>query len=203
MAPKMTFDARYSGIGTIIGIIPNMERRSFIRASLLAIGVSGVGLAGCNLVSASSADGPFFNEQRFAVLEAVSETIMPRTDTPGALDAQVPQRLDTLMSNWASPETRESFEILLDEIEAAARAQAGANLASLSADKQLEIVEAFDASRSADPVYRTFKNLVFSLFYLSDPGAFEELRYEHVPGAWEPSIPVTPDTRAYAIDLDF
>ena len=30
---------------------------------------------------------------------------------------------------------------------------------------------------------------------LSEPGMTQELAYEHAPGAWQPSIPVTPETR--------
>ena len=45
------------------------------------------------------------------------------------------------------------------------------------------------------------RRLVFALYYLSEAGATQELRYEHVPGAWEPSIPVTADTRGWAIDV--
>jgi hypothetical protein len=113
----------------------------------------------------------------------------------------VPERLDTLMRSWASDETRTAFTGLIDEVDAAARARGTNGLAALTAEKQLEVVAAFDQSKMADPAYRKFKNLILSLYYLSEPGATQELDYEHVPGAWEPSIPATPDTRAYAFDI--
>ena len=47
------------------------------------------------------------------------------------------------------------------------------------------------------------KALIFALYYVSEGGATQELRYEHMPGAWEPSIPVTADTRGYAVDISF
>jgi gluconate 2-dehydrogenase gamma chain len=177
------------------------DRRSFIRSSLLAIGVAGVGLSGCKLGGLASGGEQFFSAARFAVLDAVSETIMPRTETPGARDAKVPPRLDRLMSNWASRDTQKSFTALLDQVEAAAKAQESKNLADLPSDKQLAVVAAFDKSKMTDPAYMKFKNLVLSLYYISEPGATQELAYEHVPGAWEPSIPVTPETRAYAFDI--
>ena len=143
----------------------------------------------------------FFDPARFALLDAVAETIMPRTDTPGARDARVPQRFDALMTSWASPESRKSLTQVLDEIDVAAKSQASKGLAALPADQQLEVVSAFDKANMANPEYLKLKNLVLALYYLSEPGAIQELRYEHVPGAWEPSIPVTPDTRAWAIDV--
>lgn len=35
-------------------------------------------------------------------------------------------------------------------------------------------------------------------YYYSQVGATQELRYELVPGAWEPSVPITAATRAWA-----
>ena len=127
---------------------------------------------------------------------------MPRTDTPGARDALVPQRFDALMQNWASADTRAKFSALLDEADAMARAAGASGLAAMPSAKQLEVVTAFDRAKFADPAYRKFKNLILSLYYISEPGATQELRYEHVPGAWEPNIPVTADTRAWAIDVN-
>ncbi|MBV1687831.1 gluconate 2-dehydrogenase subunit 3 family protein [Novosphingobium sp. G106] len=126
---------------------------------------------------------------------------MPRTDTPGARDALVPARFDALMRAWASPQTQSDFQRVLDEIEVAARPVDSKGIAALSAPQQLEIVSAYDRAKMRDPAYNRFKTLILSLYYISEPGATQELRYEHVPGAWEPSIPVTADTRAYAIDV--
>ena len=145
----------------------------------------------------------FLSPLRFAVLDALAETIMPRTDTPGARDALVPQRFDALMQNWASADTQAKFTVLLDEAEAMARTAGAKGLAVMPAARQLELVTAFDRTKFADPAYRKFKNLILSLYYISEPGATQELRYEHTPGAWEPSIPVTSDTRGYAFDVSF
>ena len=76
-------------------------------------------------------------------------------------------------------------------------------MAALPAARQLEVVSAYDKSKMGDAGYAKLKRLVFALYYLSEAGATQELRYEHVPGGWEPSIPVTAETRAYAVDVQF
>ena len=77
---------------------------------------------------------------------------------------------------------------------------AAAGVVLPGAPAQIEAARSFDAAQmTADPVYRRFKELVLTLYYLSQPGATRELRYEHVPGKWEPSIEVGPDTRAWAV----
>ncbi len=179
-------------------------RRDFIRNALLAIGVAGVGLPSWDaLMAADGGKLPFIGKARFAVLDAVAETIMPRTDTPGARDVLVPKRFDLLMKNWASAGTRADFQRVLDMIDLAARQTNPGGIVALGPGQQLEVVSAYDRAKMRDPVYGKFKALILSLYYISEPGATQELRYEHVPGAWEPSILVTPDTRGYAIDVQF
>ena len=51
--------------------------------------------------------------------------------------------------------------------------------------------------RYADPGYARLKELVVVLFYLSETALTHELGYQHDPGAWEPSIDVTPATRPW------
>lgn len=184
-------------------MMQELDRRLFISNALLAIGVAGAAFPGWASLEAETGKLRFFIPARFAVLDAVAETIMPRTDTPGARDALVPARFDALMLNWASAKTQTDFQRVLDEIDAAARLQDRGGIAALPAAKQLEVVTAYDKAKMADPAYKKFKNLILALYYISEPGATQELRYEHVPGAWEPSIPVTADTRGYAIDVSF
>ncbi len=178
-----------------------IDRRSFVRNAILAIGVAGTAFPGLDgLVAASRGSALFFDSRRLAILDALAETIMPRTDTPGARDTAVPARIDALMKSWASPQTRLDFARVLDEVDAAARGHDPRGLAALPAARQLEVVAAYDNAKMRDAGYAKFKALVFALYYLSEAGATQELRYEHVPGAWEPSITVTAATRGWAID---
>jgi len=184
--------------------LPDLDRRNFVRSAILALGAAGATFPGWNAVEAAARGKVrFFAPAQFAVLDAVAETIMPRTDTPGARDALVPVRFDALMQHWASAKTKADVARVLDEIEVAARQKDPAGIAKLSPAQQLEVVAAYDRAKMADPAYKKFKGLILSLYYISEPGATQELRYEHVPGAWEPSIAVTADTRCYALDVSF
>lgn len=179
-----------------------LDRRGFIANALLAVGVAGAALPPFEaLAKPLRRSARYFAAPRFAVLDALAETIMPRTDTPGARDTAVPARIDALMKTWASPQTRLDFARVLDEVEAAARSADPRGLATLPAAAQLQVVSAYDKAKLRDAGYAKLKALIFALYYLSEAGATQELRYEHVPGAWEPSIPVTPDTRGWAIDV--
>jgi gluconate 2-dehydrogenase gamma chain len=81
-----------------------------------------------------------------------------------------------------------------------ARADHGAALGKLDADKQLATVRAYDAEnvRAEADDYRQFKELVLLGYYNSEIGATQELRYELVPGVWRADIPFSEIGRAWA-----
>ena len=124
-----------------------------------------------------------------AVLSEVVDIIIPRTDTPGAKDAGVPENFDALMRNWASAQHQSQFSALVDEFGVA-------GLMGLTPPEQIELVRKIDAEKLAlwDPVYARFKELVLTLYYLSEAGATKELRYELIPGSGSrgPSWLLTP-----------
>lgn len=174
-----------------------LDRRELLRRAIVLVG----GTAAATPFELFADSGPqarFFGAAQYSVLEAVADIIMPRTDTPGAIDAGVPAAFDALMKNWASRKRQEQFRALLEEMDQAARGHA-TGLLALERTRRAEIVAAFDKSKAGDKVYRKFKELVLRLYYLSEIGATRELRYEHVPGRWEASVKMTPDTRVSAI----
>ena len=48
--------------------------------------------------------------------------------------------------------------------------------------------------------WRTIKTLILTGYYTSEVGASQELRFELVPGRWDPALPVTAETRACSSD---
>lgn len=172
------------------------DRRELLRRALLLVGGTAAATP-FQLFADASPPARFFGAAQYSLLEAVVDIIIPRTDTAGAIDAGVAVAFDALMKNWASRERQEQFRTLLDQMDQAAREQA-AGLLALDRTRRVEVVVAFDQAKTSDRVYRKFKELVLTLYYLSEAGATQELRYEHVPGRWEASVKMTPDTRTWA-----
>jgi gluconate 2-dehydrogenase gamma chain len=170
---------------------PEFDRRSLLRGAILLVGGSLAGISGVAL--AASPDARFFSAAEYAILAEVAEIIIPRTDTPGAKDAGVPEALDSLMANWASASRKAEFRALIQDF-AAAGVLSGPT-------PRADVVRRIDAERlfAGEPIYRRFKELVLTLYYLSEAGATQELRYELVPGKWEPATVIGTDTRAWAV----
>jgi hypothetical protein len=160
----------------------------------------------------------FLPPARYALLTAVADTILPKTDSVGALDAQVPARFDALLRSWAAAETRIAIDGALGRIDAAATAQKGKGFVALSPADRAAVLTPHDAAALksvppppnaptptffvrpvyvADRGYHKLKDLILLLYYFSEQAASSELIYEHVPGKWEPSIKLNSASRPY------
>lgn len=160
----------------------------------------------------------YLTAPQFKLLGAVIDTIIPVTDTPGAVAAGVPARLDRMLRDWASAETRSNIVGALVRIDGASQAAKGKGFASLSPADRNAVLTPYDvAALKAVPAplnapksnpfapqafvvdqgYLKLKDLTLNLYYYSETGSANELEYIHVPGAWQPSIKLTPQSRPY------
>lgn len=138
---------------------------------------------------------------QFALLEAVSDVMIPATDTPGALAAGVPHFVRTMLEEWASSETRMKIAAVLDEIDKRAWARRGASFSQILPEQRHELLRDFDAAAFVlgDAAYARLKFLVLAGYYHSEIGATQELRFEMVPGTWRACLPLDEIGRASAV----
>lgn len=197
--------------------LPTLDRRSLIQRMLLLAGASAIGgFTPAALAKAAERAAPYLSKPLFTLLGAVADTIVPRTDTPGAIDAGVPATFDALLVHWASPERRYELTSALTAIDRLAREKTGKGFTELPSAERLALQAPYDvdalrvvprapgarpASMMQGPVYANpgygkLKELIVVLYYISESALTHELTYEHTPGVWLPSIPVTPETRA-------
>lgn len=196
----------------------NMDRRGLLqRALVLAGATAAAGFSPAALAKAAAKDKPSLDPASFALLSAIADTIIPRTESPGAVDARVPAKFDALLVNWASPERRVELTEAMNAIDRAAKEQQGQLFAKLTPEKRKELLVAYDKAALkpvprkdklagmrammagpsvADPGYAKMRELLILLYYYSEEALTTELVYEHSPGGWTPSVKVTPETRA-------
>src|SRR5690606_4851719 len=67
---------------------------------------------------------------------ALAERILPRTDTPGAIDAGVPAFIDVMHGAYLESDDKAALEAALAHFESAATKTHGKGYADLSADQQ-------------------------------------------------------------------
>jgi hypothetical protein len=136
----------------------------------------------------------FYSADELAMVTFLADAIIPRTDTPGAIDAGVPAYMDHLYLTWASASTQSTHRAELAAIAghlehfgAADTSDAKSRFKALTDLDAAAFANGSDASGLGG--YRAVKSLIATVYYLSEPGAKEELQYDLVPGRWIASAP--------------
>jgi len=171
-----------------------ISRRAVIKNLVISVGGSSL-LSACGgrvtLGTAPPGASPrFYGEREMAVLSRVSDLLLPRTETPGALDAGVPALLDQLMAEWASSETKEEHRAALADLGAALGARSGGDFLDATDAAAQQALEAVDrAAFAGEPIegYRGLKGLVTQAYFATEAGA-EESQWVGVPGRWDPCV---------------
>jgi len=190
-----------------------VDRRLFLTAALatlLAAAEDARG-AGAALEGALPAEALSF-------VALLAETLIPRTDTPGAADAGVPAFIDGLIARISTPAERLEAASRIAGLEAAFDRLAGARFRNLPAAEQLALLEAIDleavsqapGSRLAVPstpprylsaddadLYRRLRALIVFAYFTSEVGATQTLEFLPAPGEWAADIPLDPAQRNY------
>ena len=179
-----------------------LDRRALIFGAVFLLGgAAALTRFTRNSATQTGADGLALSGDKFMLLEQVADTMIPGTDTPGALAAGVPAFIRDMLADWASAGTRREILDVLEAIDRQAWAQSGAAFLELSSERRLAVLKRFDeeALSRQDPAYAKFKYLVLVGYYQSEIGATQELRYELVPGAWRSCLPLNEVGRASAV----
>ena len=172
---------------------PLIDRREAIRRAAL---LAGVALAPDWLDFAARAQAPasktYLSAAQLAVLSAAVERILPRTDTPGALDVGVPAFIDRFYGEFMTADERKLLISVLDEIDRAAGdthktpfaslvpAQQDAVLRSIALAQQSQMPSSFGLLRSATVLG----------YFTSEQVGKQVLHYAPVPGAYDGCVPI-------------
>ncbi len=181
-----------------------MNRREWLAGASAALAMARMSYGGAAwaLDAASTTSGPpavpaGLTAAERAIVSAAAEAIIPATDTPGAVEAGVPEFLDLLYREWFGDEERRSFSAGLAALDAASVAQSGRGLAACTAAARndllvrldREAITARDAQRPA-PFFGRFKELTLLAHYTSEIGEDVELKAVMDAGEDMPQGPI-------------
>lgn len=170
-----------------------ISRRDAIKSLVISVG-GGSLLSACGgrvtLGAVAAPAAPrFYAPREMAVLSRVSDLVLPRTETPGALDVGVPALLDQLMAEWANSETQAEHRAALAVLDARLTAQLGAEFLDAPDPVAEQALAAVDrAAFSDEPIegYRSLKGLITQAYFATEGGAVQEQQWVAVPGRWDP-----------------
>ncbi|MFT4255895.1 MAG: gluconate 2-dehydrogenase subunit 3 family protein [Pseudoxanthomonas sp.] len=179
-----------------------MERRELLKMIAAATGMAMIGIPAFVHGQSPVPEGQgSFSDDEVAMLDEVAETILPRTDTPGARDAGVGAFMARYVTDCLIPEDQATFRAGLADLDK----RAGGSFVAMARDARAELLRALDAEARAQsgaggmPHYFTMiKQLVIFGFFTSEVGATQVLRYVAVPGYYDGDMTYEPGTPAWA-----
>ncbi len=140
----------------------------------------------------------FFADDEFALIEEVTDVLLPKTSTPGGLETQVPYFLDLVVKNCLAPADQQSIKKGLKQL----NVDAGGKFSSLSKKEKIAFVNKTDtAAFNNDPQKAWFlavKRLALIGHFTSQEGMGKALNYVKVPGKYEACIPYKQGEKAMA-----
>lgn len=189
-----------------------MERREAIRNTALILGyavsastITAV-LNGCTsdaTTAEASGDKPwspeFFNRDELALIDEISEVILPATATPGARDAEVYKYVDVIIARHSDSVEQGTFRDGLAELDDACRETYGKSFLECSAEQRFEYLKTLDENAYAymqenrgryRPWFSRMKELTWIGFFTSELIGENYLNYDPVPGAYQGCIPL-------------
>lgn len=142
----------------------------------------------------------FTPEQR-AMVAALSERIIPTTDTPGAIAAGVPAFIETMLADWYEPTDRNDFMAGLGVMDGYARVRYSKPFAELAPDAQDAILTF--AMENAMPglsarFFEQCRQMVILGYYSSEIGCRQERVYVPVPGRYDGAYPYAEVRRIFS-----
>ena len=157
----------------------------------------------------NTADVDYLTTEQRKVLAAMCEVIIPRSETPGAIDGGVPRFIVLMVRDWLTVGERSIFQTGLSALQTRVAAEFGASFDQLAPEEQLAELEALEEMASDSPWYefgnvqREFigeapficqvKELTTWGFFTSEVGATQVLRYEPMPMYFDGEVPLSPD----------
>ena len=176
-----------------------ISRREAIRRAALILGVAISPSLLTGVMSAqpapttAGAKPVYLSAKQAATAGAVAERIIPRTDTPGALDVGVPAFVDLMFGKFMTADEKNIFAAGLADVEArsvTANKRAFSQLSAAQQDSLLtEIAEA--AQNKTQTFFHLVKELTLLGYFTSEPVGKTVLHYDPVPGKFQADIPLS------------
>ncbi len=141
-----------------------------------------------------------FTPTQRAAMSALSDRVIPTTDTPGAIAAGVPDFIEKMLADWALPGDRVPILAGLDAIEARSMRDYGVSTANATAEQQ-DALLTLAMNRQLDgggDFFEPFRQLVIAGYYTSEIGMTQEREYLPVPGEYNGEFPYSQVNKVYS-----
>jgi len=179
-----------------------MERRELLKMVALATGGVVIGgelfLAGCKSKDAEVA-GTVFSADNIAFLDEVAETIIPKTTTAGAKEAEVGKFMTLMVNDCYEEADQKTFHEGMKKLDEACNKMYGHSFMKAEPAHRKELLTSLDkeakeymkTKKKEDPnhYFLMMKQLTLMGYFTSKPGLEQNFNYQQVPGKYDGAVP--------------
>jgi hypothetical protein len=189
-----------------------MNRKKAIFSIFLIGGSAAASYSGYKWYRMNHAPDIAFLDAHKALVADLAETIIPKTDTPGAKDALVHEYIILMIKEASDRKTQNSFIDGLKDVEEYSDSEFSKPFTQLTLQQQAEVVSHFrEKGKNFGGIIGKVRNKILgkSFFTIlkeytvtgyctSKPGATQALAYDYIPGKYVACTPLTAGQKAWA-----
>ncbi len=156
----------------------------------------------------------FFDDHQARMLSSIAEHIIPKTDTPGALDAGVHIFIDSYINACVPDNLKNIIPDGLKRVDEVAKEKHQDEFLATSAEQQIEVLTAIaeeDYDKTNTPqrtsegmeipnFFKAMKELTLLGYFTSEKGAKEALALLEIPGDYIPCADLEEGQKSWAIE---
>lgn len=156
----------------------------------------------------------FFDEGEARFIAAIVDELLPRTDTPGALDVKVDLFIDKVVAKTFSTEGQKHFRSEIGNFNEACSQKLGTDFVGLNDDQKRELLRTAEAESGKfsgsvwgtavgkqEPIgfYRSLKSMAIWAYFTSEEIGEKVLNYDPIPQEYLGCIPLSEVGNRYSL----
>lgn len=171
-----------------------------LKSALLAPAILTV-LQNCQGKVLNSRDLLVLNDEQDDLINAIADTILPRTDSPSASDVKVDRFMDLLLQDVFEEDVKQKFLQGLSQFDSDCQNSMGSSFVDLIESERYDYLEKIDKEimeqeyNDLVPFYYTFKHLTITIYFTTEQGVKQNLNYMPIPGSYVGEVDLKPEDK--------
>lgn len=193
-----------------------MDRRSAIKRAALMLGYAvsassaAAVLKGCKAAPQINWTPVYLSAEQANTISAAAERILPKTDTPGAIEVGVPEFIDLMLRDSLKLEEQTHFQEGLNAFMEDCQTTHGQAFESCTTKEQIDFLKKYEATAKAEegkdqsdapqPFFMALKEMTILGYLTSETIGENYLAYDPVPGGYVDCMPLSEtDGKAWSL----
>lgn len=189
------------------------NRRMFMKKMVALFGATTAAavLSGCSVPEAekfaaqklrTSSNDNLFSEHQLTMLYSLCETIMPKTDTPSAVEAGCHEFVPHQLQHCHSKQQQDDCIQILNTVDMHANNKFSKTFVLLQPQQQQQLLVEFESDNLSTDIekgqFRFLKALIVFGYFTSEMGVTQALNYQPVPGGFIGSTASNAETKSWS-----